>query len=48
MILQEKFINYFSVNNSIYGSIFLKDLFNIKLDIPNVQRGESYILLIAK
>jgi len=38
MILQEKFINYFSVNDSIYGSIFSKDLFSIKLDIPNVQR----------
>ena len=38
MILEEKFIDYFSLKNSIYGSIFSKDLLSVNLEIPNIQR----------
>ena len=50
MDLQEKLSNNFLINESLYGSIYSKDLFNIKLEIPNVQRitDDSKIIDIIK
>jgi hypothetical protein len=38
MFLKEKFINYFSINNSYYGSIKINDLIGLNIEIPNIQR----------
>ena len=50
MDLQEKLSNNFLINESLYGSIYSKDLFNIKLEIPNDQRitDDSKIIDIIK